>query len=144
MTSLVAEEPDQHIRAAYDIVAKRRDLHLEHRDVAILVLMRHELSRRAGQTFSISAESMRALSIKADTFEGLPPAGSERRFTESVSRLLKAETLARADMSRIRNSDDAQYQMTLMGESLASWQVQQVKFDGEPLGAILSAFNLQS
>ena len=64
---------DQHIRAAYDVVAQRRDFHLEPRDVAILVLMLHELSRRSGQTFSISAESLRALSIKADTFEGLPP-----------------------------------------------------------------------
>lgn len=143
MTNPVAEVPDQHIRAAYDIVAQRRDFHLEHRDVAILILMQYELSRRAGQAFSVSAESMRALSIKADTFEGLPPAGSERRFTESVSRLLKAETLARADMTRIRNSDNAQYQLTMMGESLANWQVQQIKFDGEPLGAILSAFNLQ-
>ncbi len=134
---------DQHIRAAYDVVAQRRDFHLEPRDVAILVLMLHELSRRSGQTFSISTESLRALSIKTDTFEGLPPAGSERRFTESVSRLLKAEALARADMTRIRNSDDAQYQLTSMGESLANWQVQQVKFDGEPLGAILAAFNVQ-
>lgn len=134
---------DQHIKAAYDVVAQRRDLHLEPRDVAILVLMLHELRRRSGQTFSISAESMRALSIKVDTFEGLPPAGSERRFTESVSRLLKAEALARADMTRIRNSDDSQYQLTSMGESLGSWQVQQIKFDGEPLGAILAAFNVQ-
>jgi chromosome condensin MukBEF complex kleisin-like MukF subunit len=134
---------DQHIRAAYDVVVQRRDFHLEPRDVAVLVLMLHELSRRSGQAFSISAESLRALSIKADTFEGLPPVGSERRFTESVSRLLKAEALARADMTRIRNSDDAQYQLTSMGESLANWQVQQIKFDGEPLGAILAAFNVQ-
>lgn len=134
---------DQHIRAAYDVVAQRRDFHLESRDVAILVLILHELSRRSGQTFSIGTESLRALSIKADTFEGLPPAGSERRFTESVSRLLKAEAIARADMTRIRNSDDAQYQLTSMGESLANWQVQQIKFDGEPLGAILAAFNVQ-
>jgi len=134
---------DQHIRAAYDVVAQRRDFHLEPRDVAILVLMLHELSRRSGQIFSISAESLRALSIKVDTFEGLPPVGSERRFTESVSRLLKAEALARADMTRIRNSDDSQYQLTSMGESLGIWQVQQIKFDGEPLGAILAAFNVQ-
>ena len=134
---------DQHIRAAYDVVAQRRDFQLVPRDLAILVLMLHELSRRSGQTFSISAESLRALSIKADTFEGLPPAGSEGRFTGSVSRLLKAEALARADMTRIRNADDAQYQMTSIGESLANWQVQQIKFDGEPLGAILAAFNVQ-
>jgi chromosome condensin MukBEF complex kleisin-like MukF subunit len=30
-----------------------------------------------------------------------------------------------------------------MGEALANWQVQQIKFDGEPLGAILGAFNVQ-
>lgn len=143
MSDTAADQPDQHIRAAYDVVAQRRDLHLEPRDVAILVLMLHELSRRSGQTFSLSAESLRALSIKADTFEGLPPTGSERRFTESVSRLLKAEALARADMARIRNADDAQYQLTPVGESLANWQVQQIKFDGEPLGAILAAFNVQ-
>lgn len=143
MSKSATDQPDQHIRAAYDVVAQRRDMHLEPRDVAILVLMLHELSRRSGQAFSVTAESLRALSIKADTFEGLPPAGSERRFTESLSRLLKAEALARADMTRIRNSDDAQYQLTSMGESLANWQVQQIKFDGEPLGAILAAFNVQ-
>jgi len=49
---------NQHIRAAYDVVAQRRDFHLEPRDVAILVLMLHELSRRSGQTFSISTESL--------------------------------------------------------------------------------------
>lgn len=134
---------DQHIRAAYDIVAQRRDVHLEPRDVAVLVLMLHELNRRSTQTFSISAESLRALSIKADNFEGLPPAGSEIRFTGSVSRLLKAEALARADMNRIRNADEAEYQLTSLGESLATWHVQQVKFDGAPLGAILAAFNVQ-
>lgn len=143
MSATDSEQADQHIRAAYDVVAQRRDVHLEARDVAILVLMLHELSRRSGQTFSISAEGLRALSIKVDTFEGLPPAGSENRFTGSVSRLLKAEALARADMTRIRNADDAQYQLTSMGESLGNWQVQQIKFDGEPLGAILAAFNVQ-
>jgi chromosome condensin MukBEF complex kleisin-like MukF subunit len=143
MSYTVSDQPDQHIRAAYDVVAQRRDIHLEPRDVAILVLMLHELSRRTSQTFSISADGLRALSTKADTFEGLPLTGSERRFTESVSRLLKAEALARADMTRIRNADDALYQLTSMGESLANWQVQQIKFDGEPLGAILAAFNVQ-
>lgn len=143
MSNAAEGQPDPHIKAAYDVVAQRRDFHLEPRDVAILVLMLHELSRNSSQTFSISAEGLRALSIKTDTFEGLPSAGSERRFTESVSRLLKAEALARADMTRIRNADDAQYQLTSMGESLANWQVQQIKFDGEPLGAILAAFNVQ-
>lgn len=143
MSNAAIDQSDPYIKAAYDVVAQRRDFHLEPRDVAILVLMLHELSRHSSQTFSISAEALRALSIKSDTFEGLPPIGSERRFTESVSRLLKAEALARADMTRIRNADDAQYQLTSMGESLAKWQVQQIKFDGEPLGAILAAFNVQ-
>ena len=143
MSNELSTVADQHIRAAYDIVAQRRDVHLEPRDIAIIVLIKHELARRSTQTYSVSAESLRAISAKVDTYEGSPPNGVERRFTESISRLLKADALARADMSKIRNADEAQYQLTAVGEAVADWQVQQIKFDGEPLGAILAAFNVQ-
>jgi chromosome condensin MukBEF complex kleisin-like MukF subunit len=134
---------NQHLRAAYEVATQRRDLHLEPRDVAIVILLQHELNAGSTQTFSVSTESLRALSIKIDTIDGSPSVGSELRCTGSLSRLLKAEVLARADMARIRNAEDTQYQLTSVGEALATWHVQLGKFDGEPLGAILGAFNVQ-
>lgn len=131
------------VSAAHDVVAQHRDVHLEARDLATLILFIDDLRRKATQSFTIDLEGLRALCSKIDVFEGLSTVGSERRLTESINRLLKADCIARADMSHIKNAEQAEYQLTVLGEAMGSWHIQQMRFDGEPLGAILAAFNVQ-
>lgn len=131
------------LRAAQDIVLGRHDFHLEARDVAMVVLVKEDLQNRSVPGFVIDLEDLRSLSGKVDVFEGSHPGASERRLTESIGRLVKAECLSRADMARLRSAQDADYQLTALGEAVAEWQIKQTRFDGEPLGAVLAAFNLQ-
>jgi len=54
----------------------------------------------------------------------LDPAAAEKRLTESVNRLLRAECLVRADLSRIKQAEHAQYQLTSLGKAVAEWHVE--------------------
>lgn len=131
------------LRAAHDIVVGRTELHLEPRDVALLVLINDDIRHRSSGGFIVEVEDIRAHSAKLDAFEASHSLAAERRLTESIERLLKAECLVRADMTRLRDAEFAEYQLTAIGETIAEWKLSQVKLDGEPLAAILSAFNVQ-
>lgn len=131
------------LRAAHDVIAARREFHLEARDIALIVLLHTDLESATKQGFVVGAEDLRALWSKVDIMEGLGAINVERRLTESINRLMKADCLVRADMVRVKLVEHAQYQLTSLGEALAAWHVQQVRIDGEPLCAILAAFNVQ-
>lgn len=135
--------PSLALRAAHDIVTARQALHLDARDVALLLLLKDDLQRRTSSSFVVNVDDIRALSSKIDAFEGSPSSHAERRVTESIERLLQAECLVRADMRRLRDADHAEYQLTEIGEAIAQWKLAQTRLDAEPLTAILSAFNVQ-
>lgn len=128
---------------AHDIVVTQRELYLQPRDLALLVLIHDDLRQRSAPTFAVLQDDLRALSAKIDTFEAAPSGAAERRLTESLDRLIKAGCLARADMARVRDTRDAEYQLTGVGEIIADWHLTQVSFDGAPLGTVLAAFNVQ-
>lgn len=131
------------LKAAHDVIASRRDFQLDARDVALLILLHADMEQGVAQGFVCDVEQLRALSSKVDVFLGLSIPAAEKRLTESINRLLRADCLARADMTRLKRSELAQYRLTSLGLALAEWQIHQVRFDGEPLGAILAAFNVQ-
>lgn len=140
---MTATTPSLALRAAHDIVTARQALHLDARDVALLLLLKDDLQRRTSSNFVVNVDDIRALSSKIDAFEGSPSSHAERRVTESIERLLQAECLVRADMRRLRDADHAEYQLTEIGEAIAQWKLAQTRLDAEPLTAILSAFNVQ-
>lgn len=140
---MTATTPSLALRAAHDTVTARQALHLDARDVALLLLLKDDLQRRTSSSFVVNLDDIRALSAKIDAFEGSPASHAERRVTESIERLLQAECLVRADMRRLRDADHAEYQLTEIGEAIAQWKLAQTRLDGEPLTAILSAFNVQ-
>lgn len=125
------------------VLNEGREFELRARDLALLVLIQHQIESRSDLAFSIAESEIRALASRVDDLDVRDPAGAERRLTESLGRLLRADCLARADMSRLKLAADAEYQITTLGDSIASWQVEHSRFSGEPLVAILRAFNSQ-
>lgn len=95
---MTATTPSVALRAAHDTVTSRQALHLEARDVALLLLLKDDLQRRTSSSFVVTVDDVRALCTKIDAFEGAPSSHAERRVTESIERLLQAECLVRADM----------------------------------------------
>lgn len=116
---------------------------LRPRDVALLVLIRHQTDSRMDLSFAIEQGELRALAARVDSLDVKDPAGSEKRLTESLNRLIRANCLARADLTRLRSTEDTEYQLTSLGENIASWHIEHTRFTGEPLAAILQAFNSQ-
>lgn len=118
-------------------------LDLRPRDVALLVLIRHRMDSRMDLSFAVETGELRILSAKVDSLDVRDPVGTEKRLTESLNRLIRANCLARADLSRLSSVADMEYQLTSLGESIASWHIEHTRFSGEPLAAILQAFNSQ-
>lgn len=118
-------------------------LDLRPRDVALLVLIRHQTDSRLDLSFAVEEEELRALAARVDNLDVKDPAGTEKRLTESLNRLIRANCIARADLSRLRSSQDTEYQLTTLGENIAAWHIEHTRFSGEPLAAILQAFNSQ-
>lgn len=118
-------------------------LDLRPRDLALLVLIRERMNSRMDLSFAIEGGELRSLAAKVDTLEVKDSSGTEKRLTESINRLIRANCLARADLSRLRNPEDAEYQLTSLGENIASWHIEHTRFSGEPLAAILQVFNGQ-
>jgi len=116
---------------------------LRPRDVAFLVLIRHQIDSRLDLSFSIEGLELRTLSSRIDNLDVKDITGSEKRLTESLNRLIRADCLTRSDLNRLSNSDDIEYQLTSLGENVANWHFEHTKFTGEPLAAILRAFNSQ-
>ncbi len=113
------------------------------RDVALLVLIQQKMNSGTGFSFAMEGGELRSLAAKVDGLEVKDSSGTEKRLTESINRLIRANCLARADLSRLRNVEDTEYQLTSLGESIASWHIEHTRFSGEPLAAILQVFNGQ-
>lgn len=118
-------------------------LDLRPRDVALLILIRHQTDSRMDLSFAIEQGELRTLASRVDSLDVKDPTGAEKRLTESLNRLIRANCLARADLSRLRSTEDTEYQLTSLGESIAAWHIEHTRFSGEPLAAILQAFNSQ-
>jgi len=116
---------------------------LRPRDIALLILIRNQIESRLDLSFSVEEGELRSLGTKVDNLDIKDASGAEKRLTESLNRLMKADCLARADLNRLVNTEDTEYQLTSLGESIATWHVEHTKFSGEPLVAILRAFNNQ-
>ena len=140
------QSPPDSYEVAKTILRDERNFELRARDVALLVLIRDHVQGRQDLGFSITKGEIRVLSQRVDDMDACDPLGAEKRLTESINRLLKAECVARADMGQLRrerDDDDTEYQITTLGESHVTWNVGHSRFSGEPLEAILRAFNLQ-
>jgi chromosome partition protein MukF len=122
------------------ILEEGRALELTPRDIALLVLMRQEIESGDEAALAIPYSTIQALHSRLDTIEAGGSQNPERRLTESLARLVKAECIAKADMTRIRMTADSEYQVTSIGDSVAEWHVMQSEFSGEPLTAIFRAF----
>lgn len=135
--------PDWHAvySAAKAILDENRCLDIVPRDIALLLLIRHYLDSKDEVTFSITDLEIRHLSLRLDEMDARDLQASEKRHTDSLSRLIRAECLCRADMSRLTLAGDTEYQLTSLGESLALWYYEREYFSGEPLTAILRAFD---
>jgi len=122
------------------ILDDQRSVELMPRDLALLILMRHELDGADETTLALPYTSIRALHSQLDVLELKDEQGAERRLNETLARLAKAECIAKADMTRIGVAIDTEYQITPIGDALAEWHVQQAEFSGEPLTAIFRSF----
>jgi len=118
-------------------------LDLRPRDVALLVLIRHQIDSRMDLSFAVEEGVLRTLAARVDSLDVKDPAGTEKRLTESLNRLIRANCLARADLSRLHSTKDTEYQLPSLGENIAAWHIEHTRFTGEPLAAILQAFNSQ-
>lgn len=125
------------------VLDEGHSLELRSRDIALLVLIRHQIEARSDLSFSVEEGELRALAGKVDNLHVRDPAGAEKRLTESLTRLIRADCLARADLNRLKAGEDTEYQLTSLGENIAAWHVEHAKFSGEPMAAILRAFNSQ-
>lgn len=123
------------------ILHEDRNLELRPSDIALLVLIRDSLDGRTDLAFSMAESDIRVLAARIDELAVRDPLGTERRLTESLNRLLRADCLAHADMNRLRLMQETEYQLTTLGEAVAAWNAERARFTGEPLAAILRAFN---
>lgn len=134
-------EASEAMSLAQSILDEQRHIALPARDIALLFFIWNYIKSQKNLVFTVSEQEIRQLASRLDDLESREPQGSEKRYTESISRLLKSECLTRSDMSRLVLSDEAEYQLTSLGESIASWNFEHERFSGEPLTAILKAFN---
>lgn len=122
------------------ILDDQRAVDLTSRDLALLVLMWHELDGADDTTLAIPYASIQSLHSQLDVLELKDALGAERRLSETLARLCKADCIAKADMTRIGVVLDTEYQITPLGDSLAEWHIQQSEFSGEPLTVIFRSF----
>jgi chromosome condensin MukBEF complex kleisin-like MukF subunit len=122
------------------VLDDQRSVELMPRDLAMLILMRHELDGNDETTLAIPYASIQALHSQLDVLELKEEQGAERRLNETLARLAKADCIAKADMTRIGVAINTEYQITPIGDALAEWHVQQSEFSGEPLTAIFRSF----
>lgn len=118
-------------------------IELRPRDIALLVLIRQRIQTRGDGAISLTEGEIRGLARRIDELDISDPAGGEKRVTESLTRLMRAECLTRADMRRLTLAEDTELQLTSLGEDIADWHLEHGQFSGEPLTAILRAFTRQ-
>lgn len=122
------------------ILEEDRRFDLSSRDIALLAMIRHEIQGDDEGLPTLAYSAIQTLSSRLDLLDVKDEQKAERRLSESMTRLMKAGCMARADMTRLRVSADAEYQLTSLGEAVAEWHVEQTRFSGEPLTAIFRAF----
>ena len=125
------------------VLDEQVSIDLRPRDIALLVLIKNQIESRPDLSFSVEESELRSLGTRVNNLDIKDASGAEKRLTESLNRLMEADCLARADLNRLVNTEDTEYQLTSLGESIAEWHVEHTKFSGEPLVAILRAFNNQ-
>jgi len=133
-------EPTPILSVVQTILEEERSLDLTSRDIALLVLMAHEIDSGDDSMLSIPYSTIQALHSRLDSLEAGGSQNPERRLTESLARLIKSECVTKADMTRIRLTVNTEYQITTIGESVSEWHVMQSEFSGEPLTAIFRSF----
>lgn len=122
------------------ILAEERRIELWPRDIALLTTIKDEIERSPDGLLTIPYSAIQGLSSRIDLLDVKDPQKAERRMSESMTRLLNAGCLTKAEIARLRLSGDAEYQLTSLGESIAEWHVAQSRFSGEPLTSIFKAF----
>jgi len=122
------------------ILAEERSIDLNANDVALIVLMRREIDLNPDGLLTLPYSTIQFLNGKIDLLDARDPQKAERRLTESISRLIRADCLLQADLLRLHAARDPEYQLTSLGEALAEWHLTQSHFSGEPLSAIFKAF----
>ncbi|MCL2660592.1 MAG: hypothetical protein FWD64_08760 [Acidobacteriaceae bacterium] len=124
------------------ILAEERKLDLNQRDIALLAMVRDEIEKEQEGLLTVAYSTIQALSSRIDLLDvsDRDPQKAERRVSESMTRLLTAGCLSKADMVRLRINADTQYQLTSLGEAVSEWHVVQSRFSGEPLTAIFNSF----
>lgn len=137
---VVSQESDS-LSIVQAILQEDRNLELRPGDIALLVLIRDSLDACTDLAFAMAESDIRVLAARIDELAVRDPLGTERRLTESLNRLLRADCLARADMNRLRLTEETEYQLTTLGDAVAAWNAERARFTGEPLAAILRAFN---
>lgn len=141
MDSSTASADRQPIKSVVQaILDDQRAVDLTSRDLALLVLMWHDLDGADDTTLAIAYASIQSLHSQLDVLELKDALGAERRLNETLARLCKADCIAKADMTRIGVVLDTEYQITPLGDSLAEWHIQQSEFSGEPLTVIFRSF----
>lgn len=122
------------------ILSEDRGLILSSRDIALLATIKYEIERSPDGLLTIPYSAIQGLSSRIDLLDVKDAQRAEHRMSESMTRLLTAGCLTKADIARLRLSGDAEYQLTSLGEAVAEWHVAQSRFSGEPLTAIFKAF----
>lgn len=141
MNSSTATAGRQPIKSVVQaILDDQRGIDLTSRDLALLVLMWHELDCADDTMLAIPYAAIQSLHSQLDVLELKDELGAERRLNETLARLCKADCIAKADMTRIGVVLDTEYQITPLGDSLVEWHIQQSEFSGEPLTVIFRSF----
>lgn len=141
MTESTRVEPLPLAAIVQPILEDERRLELSSRDIALLVMIQHQIAASEDGLLTLPYSTIQSLSSRLDVLDVKDEQKAERRLSESMTRLMgKSGCINKADMNRIRISADAEYQLTSLGEAVASWHAEQSKFTGEPLTAIFRAF----
>jgi chromosome condensin MukBEF complex kleisin-like MukF subunit len=130
------------MQVAHDLLAQQRSVQLEARDLALLLLAHEALELRAG-AFCLTVRELLTLSTRLERLEALDNAKARTRLTGSLGRLVDSDCMMRVDLNQVGHPDDAQYQLTSVGQAWVSWELARTRFTGAPLVALLRAFNTQ-
>ncbi len=128
------------LEIANPIIAEERSVELTSHDIALIVLIRRDIDNNPDGLLTIPYSSLQSLSRRIDILEVKDDNQSERRLSESLTRLIRADCIVQADLLRVHLSKDPEYQLTSLGEAFAEWHMNQSHFSGEPLTAIFKAF----
>lgn len=140
MTTPVTLDHTSILSIVQTILEEDCSIELTPRDIALLVLMHHEINSGDESALAIPYSTLQALHSRLDTIDAGGSQNPERRLIESLARLDKAECIAKADMTRLRMTIDTEYQITSIGDSVAEWHLMQSEFSGEPMTAIFRSF----